>query len=435
MKKWLVIALVSILLLALAVVVAVSAQEGGREQPAVEISVESVEINPDWEDEPGILITGIGKDSPAAEAGLRRGDIILQVDGEEVNTPDEVRELIREMEPADTVTLSVLRCDEPENVVVTLGELDKSGRGYLGVDMFRSVRPGFVISGPLTRSIEIEREFILGDGALVVVVEEDTPASAAGLQEGDRITAVDGEEVIPDRPLPDIIRSKAIGDRVELLVERGNEEVTLDATLAEHPEEDGIAYLGVRIAPVPWGLQMMPSFGRGFFHDLERGASLSGALVADVEEGSPAEQVGIQEGDLITAVDGEPVDHPHALVEMVRARQPGDEVGLAVLRDGEEMTFSVTLGSALSDDGEIGYLGVEVHAFMRWEGSLKESPRRAPFWTEDSEFEFHFPWLDLDDFDWRHEFRFPPPDLDDLDWRHFELPESIKPPVVSSSQA
>ena len=61
---------------------------------------------------------------------------------------------------------------------------------------------------------ELEKGLIYSVGTMVLEVVEDAPAAAAGLQEGDRITAVDEEEVTFERSLSEIIRSHAIGDTV-----------------------------------------------------------------------------------------------------------------------------------------------------------------------------------------------------------------------------
>ncbi|MHA6512854.1 S1C family serine protease [Tessaracoccus sp. Z1128] len=67
-----------------------------------------------------------------------------------------------------------------------------------------------------------------------------------------------------------------------------------------------------------------------------------GAAVADVVPGSPADQVGLQVGDLITAVDGDPVSSTESLVALVRAGRVGRDMTLTVLRDGQEQEIVVT---------------------------------------------------------------------------------------------
>ncbi|HVM00479.1 MAG TPA: trypsin-like peptidase domain-containing protein [Egibacteraceae bacterium] len=71
-----------------------------------------------------------------------------------------------------------------------------------------------------------------------------------------------------------------------------------------------------------------------------------GALVVEVEPGGPAERAGVTAGDIITAVDGDPVDSMASLVGLIRRYSPGDEVALTVVRGEDERTVDVELGAA-----------------------------------------------------------------------------------------
>ncbi|WP_448595048.1 S1C family serine protease [Thermoflexus hugenholtzii] len=71
-----------------------------------------------------------------------------------------------------------------------------------------------------------------------------------------------------------------------------------------------------------------------------------GARILQVVPNSPAEEAGLRPGDRITAVNGETVNDRHPLPEILRRHRPGETVRLTVIRDGQERTFSVTLGRA-----------------------------------------------------------------------------------------
>jgi S1-C subfamily serine protease len=70
-----------------------------------------------------------------------------------------------------------------------------------------------------------------------------------------------------------------------------------------------------------------------------------GAAVVSVQAGSAADAAGIEEGDVITQLDGEDVDGPQSLAALIAAHQPGDEVTLDFERDGEAQSVDVTLGA------------------------------------------------------------------------------------------
>jgi serine protease Do len=69
-----------------------------------------------------------------------------------------------------------------------------------------------------------------------------------------------------------------------------------------------------------------------------------GSLVTDIVKDSPAEKAGFQRGDLITELDGTPVDDSSSLRNMVAQSSPGTKVKIMVLRDGKVKDLSVTLG-------------------------------------------------------------------------------------------
>jgi S1-C subfamily serine protease len=76
----------------------------------------------------------------------------------------------------------------------------------------------------------------------------------------------------------------------------------------------------------------------------QTGGTRAGALIAGVESGSPADDAGLQQGDLVVAVDGSPIEGSTDLVAAVRSSHPGDKVTLTIVRDGQERQLDVTLG-------------------------------------------------------------------------------------------
>lgn len=75
-----------------------------------------------------------------------------------------------------------------------------------------------------------------------------------------------------------------------------------------------------------------------------------GVLVADVVRGSPAEEAGLQSGDVIVSVHGVPVGSTDELQTEIMYRAPGEVVQLEIVRDGERPTISVTLGERPSEE-------------------------------------------------------------------------------------
>jgi serine protease Do len=90
-----------------------------------------------------------------------------------------------------------------------------------------------------------------------------------------------------------------------------------------------------------WGSQP----GVGPFIGVVGARDAKNAKIAYVNPGSPAEEAGIQVGDVITRFDGKPLGDFDMLSRAVRARQPGDRVRVELLRDGRTIRVDVTIGS------------------------------------------------------------------------------------------
>jgi membrane-associated protease RseP (regulator of RpoE activity) len=109
-----------------------------------------------------------------------------------------------------------------------------------------------------------------------------------------------------------------------------------------------------RLIPVTPLIPETPALPRLQVPDM---SGVSGAMVQEVVGGSPAEQTGLKVGDVITAVDGAPVDENHRLVDVVGEYKPGDQVTLKVWRMGDTITVKATLGDNPDNKG-MPYLGV-----------------------------------------------------------------------------
>lgn len=210
----------------------------------------------------GAAIMEVLEGSPAEEAGLEVGDVILRVDGEEVGQDGALADIIRSHAVNDEIELLIVRDGEKVSLDLTLGEHPEDvDMPFLGV----VARP--FARGPKAQSIpggrfeyphqghmeepmpfhhhEFEFDMMGGPGLVVMHVAEGSPAEEGGLLPSDIIVAIDGAEITHFDQFAGIIRSYDPGDGITLSVFRDSEELELDITLGEHPEEEGRAYLGV----------------------------------------------------------------------------------------------------------------------------------------------------------------------------------------------
>lgn len=116
----------------------------------------------------------------------------------------------------------------PADVVVDVAqqiiETGQAQHPYLGI---------FSVSVSRAEGFDLSRD----SGVLVAEVTPGTPAADAGLQEGDIIFEIDGEEIDDQSDLFALLRRARVGQTVEVKVDRGSEEVTLNVTLGDRPLE------------------------------------------------------------------------------------------------------------------------------------------------------------------------------------------------------
>jgi serine protease Do len=142
----------------------------------------------------GAIVADAQANGPAAAAGIKAGDIITKVDGQEVKDPRALSETIAGMEPRHKAAVTVLRDGHEQEIEVTLGnlkDLDQSQQANAQPgEQQDKVKPGTLDGLGLT--VEKNPD---GDGVVVTGIAEDSPAADKGLQEGDVIVSVGGKSV------------------------------------------------------------------------------------------------------------------------------------------------------------------------------------------------------------------------------------------------
>ncbi|MBZ0315123.1 MAG: PDZ domain-containing protein [Anaerolineae bacterium] len=196
------------------------------------------------------------------------------------------------------------------------------------------------------------------NGVEVMAVDPNSPANEAGIEVGDIIQQVDETVIDTANQLSEYISTKAPGDAVTVTLLRGEETLTVEATLAEAPSGVSVPS-GNRpggrdgsegrpfVYASPMGYQLGVSF-KVITPEIAASEGLSvedGALITEVVEDSPAADAGLQVGDIITAVDGDKVDVEHTLSDRLYAYEAEDQVTLTVVRGGETLEVSAVLAA------------------------------------------------------------------------------------------
>jgi len=171
----------------------------------------------------GVLVADVLPASPAAGAGLRSGDVILEIDGHAATSRAQVERLVSRMSVGDTVRLRVRRAARDRAVSLRLGDAPDEWE----------VRPDLIKARRLL-GIEV-RPVTPAAGAVVVEVDADSPADLVGIEPGDVIREIDR------KPIRNMADFQSIARRIE-----GSSEVLMLIQRA-----DAAVYSIVRARPDP----------------------------------------------------------------------------------------------------------------------------------------------------------------------------------------
>ena len=214
----------------------------------------------------GVAIEDVDENSPAAKAGLREGDVIVEFDGERVRSARHFARLVQETAEGRTVKATVVRDGSRQ----TLDVIPESGAGRwsgdlahlpnMADDIHREVEKGmrslprdFAFDfnwdaefpsatvwprgrlgarlSPLTD--QLAEYFGAKGGVLVSSVDSESMAAKAGLKAGDVVTAVNGRSVDTPRDVAEELREADPGTEITIAVLRDKKALTLKAQMPE----------------------------------------------------------------------------------------------------------------------------------------------------------------------------------------------------------
>ncbi|MBD3414758.1 MAG: PDZ domain-containing protein [Candidatus Aminicenantes bacterium] len=210
-----------------------------------------------------VEVYDISKQSPAEKADIRKGDVILRFDGEEVTSTQKLAHSIRMHKPGDQVTMVIQRDQKEKSIQIQLSEYSKKNM----IEEFREKFP--LLFSPEKFRIEKfpqpkewpfplpkrERKYIgvyleeinrelsayfgvsNGTGLLVTKIVRDSPAEKAGLRVGDVIIKADGRRINTRNQVEDIIQRKEENDKVKLEVVRDKKTKNIEVQVKKEEEK------------------------------------------------------------------------------------------------------------------------------------------------------------------------------------------------------
>jgi serine protease Do len=176
----------------------------------------------------GALVSSVAEGSPAARAGLKPGDVILEFNGERVARADRLPAMVAATPVGREVPLRLVRDGKPQTLTVGVGEQAESREAEPGPTKVPATL-GLTVA-PVTP--RLARELGLRDrwGVIVRDVEADSPAAEAGLRRGDVVVEVDRRRVRTPGDMRRQIDRHAKGTPLLMLVHRGEDSLFVALT-------------------------------------------------------------------------------------------------------------------------------------------------------------------------------------------------------------
>lgn len=242
------------------------------------------------------------------------------------------------------------------NVVGVNSQIYSRSGGYMGIsfaipiDLVKNVTEQLKNGGSVSRGWlgvhiqsldqELADSFNMRSprGALVANVQPSSPADLAGVQAGDIIVGFDSADVDSANHLPLLVGTTPIGKQVPLVVLRDGAEKTLQVKIDRLKDENEVVKVSASKNSGALGLSVAP------LTDEEREAAKlgkAGVAVRGVEPDSPAAQAGLQEGDVILALNNSNVSTPEELKSKVVAAPKDKPLAVLIMRDNRRQFVAI----------------------------------------------------------------------------------------------
>jgi len=215
-----------------------------------------------------------------------------------------------------------------KSVLDQLKEKGKVTRGWLGVYVQRLTPEAAENLGIPGRR-----------GALVSEVTSGGPAGKAGVRSGDVIVAFNGKEIKDEHDLPQAVASTKPGKSVNVRLLREGKEVTVAVTIAEMEGEPGKPAGGGHDLSKDFGLTVQditPAIAQRFGIE-----NTKGVVVTGVADGSPAEEAGFEEGDIVRQVNRRPVSNRAEFTKLAAKAKAGKTAMFLVERGDAPILLTI----------------------------------------------------------------------------------------------
>jgi len=177
------------------------------------------------------------------------------------------------------------------------------------------------------------------EGAVVTEVNAGSPGDKAGLKTGDVITGINGKQVTDSGQLQMLVLQNAPGTTIHLEVARDGKTMTVPVTLGSMNESGNEVLAANHSGKGRWGLGLA-DLTPDVRNQIQASRNLEGAVVESVRPGSPADEAGLQQGDVIVSVNRKPTHNAQEVAQALSSVPEGQDALVLVWSNGGN-TFRV----------------------------------------------------------------------------------------------
>lgn len=170
----------------------------------------------------GILVSEVQKDSPASAAGLKRGDVIIELDGVVLDDVSDLRNKVAMITPDSKTMLLVVRDGREKKIQVTIGEQPSDFSQHASQKSVKSLEDYGLTLQELTKELAERFEYEVESGLIVSNVEQGSPAAKAGMKPGQLVEEVNRIPVNNLKDLTKVLSNAGDSGKILLRVRSGN---------------------------------------------------------------------------------------------------------------------------------------------------------------------------------------------------------------------
>lgn len=300
----------------------------------------------------GIKITAISKDSPAEKEKLKKGDLILSIEGNKIFTIDQLHKIIAFKKPGDKIEMTIFRNGKILKKNLKLGSIDDpTKKAYLGVFLEE------------VEDDKSEYPVMISD------IVDESPAEKAGIQAKDLVVEFNNERIFTVDQFTKMIELKNPDDEVPISLKRINDILKLKVKLGSKKASFNNFFEGKYSANFNFPENV---FMYKYNDEKWIGISLNknitktnsdgkeevkiSAIIEAIIPNSPAEKAGLKKDDQIIKIDGKKISKKITLENIIETKNIDDEIELELKRNGKLITKKVIIGKRDNPDKNIKVL-------------------------------------------------------------------------------